>query len=225
MRLRDLMVERGIPSRIFVELIDSETASECELASAYLEHSQPGDVLVYQFATASQLAGWLGSRRETLVVNYHNVTPPELFAAWDNPLARHQLRARAELEMLAPRTALAVAVSSHNEMELRAAGFRVTSVVPPAAMLPTPSAPSAAATATVGEPSGGARWLTVGRLAPNKAIQHALMALLVTRAHHDPRATLEIVGQTVVPAYTSALHRFTADLGLRDAVTLVFGIW
>ena len=38
------------------------------------------------------------------------------------------------------------------------------------------------------------------------------------RAHQDPGATLEVVGRPVVPSYTAALHRFVAELGLRDAV-------
>jgi glycosyltransferase involved in cell wall biosynthesis len=45
------------------------------------------------------------------------------------------------------------------------------------------------------------------------------MALLVTRAHHDPAATLRVVGRPVVPAYTRALVRFARELGVRDAVT------
>jgi glycosyltransferase involved in cell wall biosynthesis len=56
-------------------------------------------------------------------------------------------------------------------------------------------------------------------MAPNKAIELGIMALLVARSHHDPRATLEVVGRTVVPEYTSALHRYSAELGLRSAVT------
>jgi glycosyltransferase involved in cell wall biosynthesis len=45
------------------------------------------------------------------------------------------------------------------------------------------------------------------------------MALLVTRAHYDPAATLRVVGRPVVPAYTRALRRFARELGVRDAVT------
>jgi glycosyltransferase involved in cell wall biosynthesis len=218
LHLRDRMVARGITSRIYVELVDPETATEAEVTSSYIEQSEPGDVLLYQFATASQLAGWLHSRPERLVVNFHNVTPPEYFAPWDNPLARLQLQARSELALLAPRAALAVAVSAHNEAELVQAGYRTTAVVPPAAMLPSDGAVRTATDGGHGGPGRGARWLAVGRLAPNKAIEHALMALLVTRAHHDPAATMEIVGQSVVPAYTGALRRFAADLGLRTAV-------
>ena len=221
--LRDEMRAQGIDSRIYVELVDPDTASECEPASAYEATSRPGDVLVYQLATASQLAPWLASRHETLVVNYHNVTPPEHFAPWDNPLARHQLRAQGELALLAPRAALGVAVSAFNEAELRAAGYATTVVVPPAAMLPGPGArdgvgDGAGSAPRPDPPAGGGRWLAVGRLAPNKGLEHALMALAVTHLHHRPGATLDIVGGSVVPAYTAALERFALELGVGASV-------
>ena len=60
-----------------------------------------GDVVVYQFATASLMAPWLAGRTETLVVNYHNITPPELMAPWDHHLALGQERAREDLAVLA----------------------------------------------------------------------------------------------------------------------------
>jgi hypothetical protein len=102
-RLRDLFASRGLASRIYVEMVDPETADETELAIAYPDQAEPGDVVVYQFATASSMAPWLAARAETLVVNYHNITPPELVASWNNPLARGQLQAQAELRLLAPR--------------------------------------------------------------------------------------------------------------------------
>jgi glycosyltransferase involved in cell wall biosynthesis len=215
--LRDVLAGRGIASRIYVELVDPDTASETRPFAGYGDEAAPGDVLVYQFATASAIAPWLAARPETLVVNYHNVTPPEFYAPWDNAMARHQLRAQTELRRLAPRAALGLAVSAFNESELRQAGFARTAVVPPAAMVDTGAA--AAATGRGGVPAGpGARWLSVGRLAPNKGMELAVMALLVARARHDPAATLEVVGRPVVPSYTAALHRFVDDMGLADAV-------
>ena len=100
--------------------MDPDTASETRPFASYEDEAAPGDVLVYQFATASAIASWLAGRPETLVVNYHNVTPPEFYAPWDNAMARHQLRAQAELRGLAPRAALGLAVSAFNESELRA---------------------------------------------------------------------------------------------------------
>ena len=216
LRLHDVLAGRGIRSHLYVERADPETESETRPFARYPEDAQAGDVLLYQFATASGLAPWLRARPETLVVNSHNVTPPEYYAPWDNGLARHQLLAQTQLRELAPRAALGLAVSAFNEAELRAAGFRRTAVVPPAAILPvgTGSRPQASQPALP-----GARWVSVGRLAPNKAVELAVMALLVARAHHDPAATLEVVGRPVVPSYTAALHRFIDEMGLHDAVT------
>jgi glycosyltransferase involved in cell wall biosynthesis len=218
LRLRDLLVAKGIESRIYVELVDPETAAETQRFVEYARDAQKGDVLVYQYATASSIAPWLVQRRETLVVNSHNVTPPEYYSPWDNPLARHQLLAQVQLRELAPRAALGLAVSAFNESELRKVGFGRTTVVPPAAMMPAGDA-SGRGARNNGASEVGARWLMVGRMAPNKGIELGLMALLITHAHHDPGATLEVVGRTVVRSYTKALRRYIDELGLRGAVT------
>jgi glycosyltransferase involved in cell wall biosynthesis len=220
LRLRDLMVARGIDSRIYVELIDPETEGETALASTYPGGGQPGDVLVYQLATASDLAPWLAARTETLVVNYHNITPPELFAAWDNRLARHQLRARTELHLLSARTALGIAVSAFNQRDLHAAGYGTTAVVPPAAVLAQHDPLGAAERRSSGDGSSrrGTHWLSVGRMAPNKALEDVVMALLVARSSYDPDATLTIVGKPVIASYTSALHRIVCEAGLEESV-------
>jgi L-malate glycosyltransferase len=216
LRLHEVLLGRGVASRIYVEMDDPETASETRPFGRYAEDAAAGDVLVYQCATASALAPWLTARAEALVVNYHNVTPPEYYAPWDNGMARHQLLAQTQLRALAPRAALGLAVSAFNERELRQAGFARTAVVPPAAMAPAVSAARPASPSATG---AGARWVCVGRQAPNKAIELAVMALLVTHAHHDAAATLSVVGRRVVPSYTAALHRFVDELGLREAVT------
>ena len=111
------------------------------------------------------------------MVNYHNITPPELMAPWDNHLALGQLRAQGDLRLLAPRTALAVADSAYNEAHLAGAGFAATAVVPPSAAL------DAEVTAAAGVPPPGdrarrgARWLAVGRVSPNKALESTIAAL------------------------------------------------
>lgn len=218
LRLRDATRARGIDSDIYVDLVQDDTAEETLSAPQYDGRARPGDVVVYQFATASSMAPWLAARRETLVVNYHNVTPPELVEPWDHYLALGQECARDDLGVLTPRTTLAVADSAYNEAQLREAGFAATAVVPPSAALDhetTATAPSA----TTPAPDGGARWLSVGRVAPNKAVEHAIAALAVTRRRSDPDATLRIVGRPVTETYERALRRHVDELGLTDVVT------
>ena len=172
LRLREATRARGFRSEIFVDTVDDDTAGETLPVLSYPETAQPGDVVVYQFATASAMAPWLAGRSETLVVNYHNVTPPELMAPWDNHLALGQLRAQGDLRLLAPRTALAVADSRYNEAHLAASGFTATAVISPSAALPAASADRRASrrpcrlAVRAGWPSGASR-PTRGSRAPS----------------------------------------------------------
>ena len=222
LRLRDATRARGFRSDIYVDTVEAETADETMPVLSYPEQAEPGDVVVYQFATASAMAPWLAGRTETLVVNYHNITPPELMAPWDNHLALGQLRAQGDLRLLAPRTALAVADSAYNEKHLAEAGFTATAVIPPSAALDatvTAHAAAHAAGPTTRPTAQGARWLAVGRVSPNKAIESTIAALAVARAHGDPGATLRVIGKPATESYVAALHRYVAEMGLSSAVT------
>ncbi|HEY2214293.1 MAG TPA: glycosyltransferase family 4 protein [Acidimicrobiales bacterium] len=215
LRLRDAARASGFDSEIFVDIVQDDTAADTASILEYPDRSRGDDTLVYQFATASYLAEWLTKRSETLVVNYHNITPSELMTPWDPFVGLGQKTAEEELKAIATRTALAIADSAYNERHLIAAGFRHTAVVPPSAALATltPRAnPHTNATL-------GARWLSVGRLAPNKAVEDTITALAITRARHDPAATLLIIGKPATVAYGQALRRFVADMGLHGAIT------
>jgi L-malate glycosyltransferase len=217
--LRDAVLARGLESRIYVGTLEPETQDETTPVLDYPGQANGDDVVLYQFATASPMAAWLAGRRETLVVNYHNITPPELLAPWDNHLALGQLRAQSELTLLVPRAVLAIADSDYNRQHLVEAGFAQTAVVPPSASLPQETLAAGADKGGRAPGDGGARWLCVGRIAPNKALEDVVAALMVTRAHDDPAATLSIIGKPATASYATALHRYVASLGLSDAVT------
>ncbi len=219
LRLRDATRARGYRSEIYVDTVDPETAAETRPVLSYAEVAEKGDVVVYQFATASAMAPWLAARTETLVVNYHNITPPELMAPWDNHLALGQLRAQEDLRVLVPRTTLAVADSAYNQGHLAEAGFAATAVIAPSAALDA-DVTAARGGARAERPGGsGARWLAVGRVSPNKALESTIAALAVARAHGDPTATLLIIGKPATDSYVAALHRYVAEMGLAEAVT------
>ena len=218
--LQDLLRAAGFESEIYVERDDPGTAGRTRSADAY--RARPDDVLVYQLATASDMVPWLLEQPGRIVVNYHNVTPPALMAAWDNSLARLHVRAAGELAALATRAVLGIAVSEVNRADLHQAGFAATEVVPPLVPLVTDGSArtsgSVAAPAHSGRRQGG-RWLVVGRLAPNKAVEDTMAALFVYRRRHDPGATLLVVGRPALAAYADALHAYRVELGLTSAVT------
>ena len=221
--LRDLLVADGFDSRIYVEVVDPETAAETRPYLEYEAEAEPGDVLVYQLATYSAMARWLVARPEPLVVNYHSITPPSFFAPWSNGIARLQVDGLGDLALLAARADLGIAVSHFDEEELRAAGCAETVVIPVAnAPGPRPAGPEGPARRAGGR--AGASWLSVGRLAPNKCHHVTIAALFVARATSDPEARLTLVGSPSEPHYASALRRYAASLGLVGAVDFVSGI-
>ena len=224
--LRDQLLAAGIPSRIYIDMPDPETADETRPYREYERDAVPGDVLVYQVATRSDMVGWLEHRPERLVLNYHSITPARFFAPWHDGIARAQEAAIEELSGLATRAVLGIGVSEFDAGELRAAGCPSTLVVPVANVgLPLVPPDPAAVAALKGRAVGrGPWWLSVGRLAPNKAHQDTIAALFVARSTTSPGAHLTIVGSAPEPHYGAALRRYVADLGLTGAVEFVSGI-
>jgi glycosyltransferase involved in cell wall biosynthesis len=66
----------------------------------------------------------------------------------------------------------------------------------------------------------GARWLFVGRVAPNKAQHDVVKAFAWYRRVFDAGASLTLVGGVSAGSYWSALERFVDGLGLSGVVRL-----
>ena len=89
---------------------------------------------------------------EPKLVNYHNITPAELLEGWAPQVAYEVTLGRAQLERLAPESRFAVADSAFNEVELEAAGYRGTAVVPLLIDMTSTGAPPDPATGRRGWP-------------------------------------------------------------------------
>jgi glycosyltransferase involved in cell wall biosynthesis len=221
--LRDALRAAGWRSEIYSYATHDELLDEAVSIGDYPAQARPDDVLVYQFSTSSPVAGFLATRDEPLIVNYHNVTGPEHFAAWEPETAARATQALAELALLAPRAALGLADSAFNERDLLAFGCPATTVVPP---LFDPDRVSVAPDHRVAHrlqaarDAGGSDWLCVGRLVPSKAPHQAVKALWAYHRRYDPSARLHLVGAASTNTYVRALRDFIADLSLTGSVRI-----
>jgi len=218
--------EVGLDSEIFCEAIHHQLEGSGHHFSEFGRYAK-GSVLLYQFATGSVLADEVFARPEPLVVDYHNITPAEFFRRWDPAVANAMAWARAQLALLAPRSAIGVGDSSYNEAELVEVGYRRTGVVPILLDLEAMSAEvdgDARARLQEAKQDGGADWLFVGRLAPNKAQHDLIKALYAYREAYDPRARLYLVGRRATDSYYEALTGFAVRLGVTDAVRIREGV-
>ena len=222
--LRDRLMAEGIDCRIYIETPDPATVGETHHYLDYEAVALPGDVLVYQMATRSDMVAWLRDRPEPVVVNYHSITPSEYFGPWNNWIARHQVRANQDLVALAPTVVLGIGVSAFDAEELRRAGCPEVEVIPVANVRVPPVAPDADTLGDLTGRAGGPHWLSVGRLAPNKGHEDTIAGLFAARATTDPDARLTIVGSPSEPTYARALRYFAGQLGLAGAVAFVSGL-
>jgi glycosyltransferase involved in cell wall biosynthesis len=223
LEVRRVLRAAGFESDIYGEWMDGPMSKE---ARPYLECPATGDdrILLYHASTHSDMAAWLAERAaegQRLFVDYHNITPPGYYARWLPDAVPSMVAARAELVELAPCVELALADSRFNEQELLDVGYANTVVgrllIDLDRYREAPEPRTLARLRRQGD-AGGAHWLFVGRLAPNKCQHDVIAAFAVYRRLFDPKARLTLVGGITAPRYLRALQLLARDLDVGEAI-------
>ena len=219
LQLQALLRARGYGTEIFYEHLDPRLSGQ---ARPYLEadpRPDPDRLILYHASTHTEMNDWLVAAARAgqgIVVDYHNMTPAEYFAAWEPLASRSMQDGRRQLAELAPHLAGAVADSGYNAADL------ATFAAPPAVVCPIlldldeyhqPPDPDVAA-GLAAHPL----WLFVGRVAPNKCQHDVIAAFAAYRRLYAPQSRLAIVGGVTSPRYQRALERLADDLEITDAV-------
>ncbi len=214
--IQKVLQAHGVTSEIFT----GETHRELRSAARSYKEWRGGDaILMYHAAIGCALGDWVATRSETLVLDYHNITPAEYFDTWAPETGLMLSQGRSQLAKLAPIVELGLADSSYNASELDALGCRATAVVP---ILIDPShwgTIDAAFRDELRRGKQGHDWLFVGRVAANKAHHDLITSFALYRRVYDQHARLWIVGGISSGEYWDALHRLVATLGIVEHVT------
>lgn len=221
LRSREVLQQAGFESRIWAEEIFGQLHHQ---ARSYLDYSSGADVLLYHASTHSGMAEFLLTRPEPLLVYYHNITPPEYFARWEPQAAMSMKAARVELRELGGVTQLAMAPSHYSEQELINVGYRATALTPLLIdFADYQRRPNSRAMTRLRKQRerGGAHWLFVGRLAPNKCQHDIIGAFAVYRQLFDPKARLTLIGGVTSDLYYRALRRLVVELEIEGNVEML----
>ena len=221
--------ELGLESEVFAEYIHPSLEGRARHYAEYGRGVLAGrdDAVMYHMAIGSAVADFVRERSEPLLVDHHNITPPEFYEPWDPGVAYGCSWGRAQLPQLASRARLAIAMSSFNEEDLRRAGYGHTVVAP--YLLDLDAFRTAADEDTLArlqaeKEKGGTDWLFVGRISPNKCQHDLLKAFAVYRKVYDPAARLHLVGGSASARYWSALESFARATGMQEAVDFTGGL-
>jgi len=224
LQVQRLLRDLGLASEIYVQDVAASNAGHVHPLRSF--KPGPRTALVYQLAIGSAVADELiplAERGTRLVVNYHNLTPPDFFRPWLDPVTEPLAWGGRQLAKLAWWAGLGIGVSAFNERDLVACGYRRTAVAPillDTDRFATEEDEATAARLQAARERGGHDWLFVGRIAPNKAQHDLVRAFALYRRTVDPEARLHLVGGSSSRLYRRMVRRLVAGLGLDGAVDL-----
>ena len=215
----------GVEAELFAEFVHPSWEGRARRHTDYGRRlpAHAGDVLVYHMAIGSVVADFVRQRPEALVVDHHNITPPELYERWEPAAAYGCAWGRSQLPELAGRSVLGVADSEYNEEELRRAGYAATATAPillDPAVFEDGDGPDRSALDRLQSTKAGADWLFVGRVSPNKCQHDVVKAFAAYTRMYDAGARLHLVGGSSSASYWTALEEYVAALGLAGQVHL-----
>jgi len=224
LRLRNLLRAAGYESDIYALDIHDEVKSDAYSSASFRERvpASRDAWILYHFSIGSQLLDDVRALGVPIALDYHNITEAKYFWRWEPRAAARMLEGRRQLADFAPDARFALADSAFNERELTDLGCERTAVAPillDFADYNSGADPALLARRRHEREHGGAQWLGVGRIAPNKCQHDVLAAFAAYRRIHDPRAQLTLVGGQSAGEYWRALHRMAHDLGVGDAVS------
>jgi len=162
----------------------------------YREHrnsADPRDIMVFHFSIGGELVEFFRNLKCRKVLIYHNITPPEYYAAIDPAAAKRLEEGYAKLESLRDCVDLALADSEFNKSGLVAAGYPNVEVVPPLIDFGLlDQEPDADVLRKHGDMS--TKILFVGRLVPNKKLEDVIKVFYFYQKTVNPQSRLFLVG-------------------------------
>jgi glycosyltransferase involved in cell wall biosynthesis len=213
-KMRTILRGLGHQSQIFALTIDDVLRGDVRPFSD--PAARRGDITIFHYALPSEMTEAFAALPGGRVLQYHNVTPPFYFAAYDTELFRLTALARADVASLAGRVDLALGVSEFNRAELDAMGFAPTGVLPLAVDV-------SRVTQRVRRPAlekflesdDNINFLFVGRVAPNKKIEDHLKLAEEYKRYVDEYYRFIFVGkENAVPGYYAAIRAMMAQFRL-----------
>jgi len=205
----------GYESDIFVETADPRLESLTRDYRELVDASRADNLLLHHFSIGSKASRTAYALPDRMALIYHNITPPEYFAAVHRTLARQCFRGRREIHAYVDRCDLALGDSEFNREDLVSLGFPRTDVLPVVPDLTHLDDPADWLVARQFD-DDWTNILFVGRVIANKKIEDVIRCFHAYHTRFNPRSRLIIAGVfSVFERYFAALTHLVDELGLQ----------
>ena len=206
----------GYRSDIFVETADPRLETLTRDFRELVGESHPDNVLIHHFSIGSKASRVAYALPDRMMLVYHNITPPRYFVDIHKLLVRFCYHGRRELGAYVDRCDLALGDSEFNRLELQDLGFPRTGVLPVVADFSHLDVSPNDIVAQQFD-DDWTNILFVGRVIPNKRIEHLIRFYARYKTRYNPRSRLLIVGSSQeFERYQSMLYDLVGRLGVSD---------
>ncbi len=210
--IREKLMELGYESEIYTELVHPKLTARSY--TDFLEENSRDTWVIYHYSTGSPVNRFALENLDNIILIYHNITPGEYFARFDEDAAIRCDEGRETLARFASVVKASVGDSEYNAMELARLGFHNPAVSP--LILDT----------SVIEPSGVSPFndektniLFVGRVAPNKRHEDLIKVFYYYKNFVNENSRLVMVGgYDVEGGYYRSLENMARVMDLPDVV-------
>ncbi len=216
--IQRMLNDLGIASEICAQRVLPEDTPDVRDVKSCLARLGKGDVLLFHFSIHTPLLKALKSLPGRKVMIYHNITPARFFEGISRKAAEACRQGRAQLSEAAADFDLALGVSTFNERELKAAGYRDTGVLPLVVETNVRDHRSARILYHLSEK---VTLLHVGKWAPNKKIEDVVKVFYWVH-RMIPESRLLLIGRSWEwENYAEAIRRLIHRLGLQESIRTV----
>ncbi len=204
-------------SEIYAYFIDPSCDDVVHI-DRFSDHGRSGDIIVYHASYgAPEITRFLTSRRERIVLVYHNITPAELFVTYDPTFAQGLQWGRHELGLIREQVIAAVADSAFNAADLASMGYHDIAVIP-AGLRPTSlteRSPNLTLDARIETMFPHGFVLSVSQILPHKRTQDLVAAMHLVQWVHRRQLGVVLVGNPRLAGYHAALNAFARRLNVQ----------
>jgi glycosyltransferase involved in cell wall biosynthesis len=218
--LQEVIREKGYKSEIFCPSrhVSPKVRNLCHDIDSYREYSNPNNIVIYHFSIGSPLSEGYQAIPDKKIIIYHNITPDHYFRSINAEKALVLYQGRRELQTLCNVSALALADSEYNRIELEEWGYKNTKVLPP--FIDFEGLAKKPDQKTLNRyDDDWTNLIFVGRITPNKKIEDVIKVFYYYKNTINPKSRLFIVGSFVgMEKYCSYLRALTLELNLQNVI-------
>lgn len=215
--LHNALQAKGVGTKIYARYVDPRLTHMGESIESYVPSSD--DVILHHLGAGSEINRKVSQYGLPVILNYHNITPPEFFAGYSSRLQENCRAGYEEVRALADKVQMAISDSAYNSAQLEKMGYtcplhHIPIVMDFADYAKTPDAE------TVEKYTDGVKNIVfVGRISPNKKFEDLILDFYYYTRYFEPNSRLILVGNPRgFEGYYLKLRKLTKKLGLNNVV-------